>query len=273
MTNFRKSVARPAPGAGAAKPKNPLVKVIYADDLLEYPPTDENGVLMLGNIVLKDGAKTHTLYLTNDTQKSSHTTEGDADAEGIMKKFEASHPGDELEINEFVQNSLGIGFIIVHELECGSTRKKVIGTKCNPLYLKDEFSDDKEAVKHVLTFEQRMRDRHVAKFYDGELQFEENFNAALAVALAPANGYVYRLPVEDEGTAITIASNTIGNRKIVSLIGSGGEDPAVLAGGVSGPVTVLLSDGTAWTALKDAVINFEVFDAGAVTYLKEVSRR
>lgn len=273
MTNFRKSVPRPAPGAGAPKGKNGNVTVIYVDDILSFPGTDAGGVKLLGNIVLKAGAKMERIYVTDSTQKASHKYEGDPDAGGMLKVFEGSHPGDELEINEYVQNNIEVPVILVYDLDCGTNMRKVVGLPCNPMYLKPEFEDSNDAVKHTLMYEQRRRDRHVAKYYEGELLFAEAVMAdPEAIALSDANGPIYTLPVDDAGASIAIATNALDKVKVVSLVGSGGDDPSTLAGGVSGPVTVLLKDGTAWTALKDAVINLQLFDAGATTYLIELSR-
>lgn len=274
MTTFRKSVPQPAPGAGAPKPKKPNVTVVYADDVLVFPISDANGVKMLGNIVLKDGAKMERVYATIDTQKASHTFEGDPDKEGFLKMFEGSHPGDELAINEYIQNTIGVGVLVIYDVDCNTGLRKVLGTPCNPLYLKPEFTDDKDGVAHMLKFEQRMRDRFVAKFYEGELSIAENYvSPDFALAITDVNGPVYRLPVSDVAdTDITVGSMTQANKKVISIVGSGGDEPATLAGGVNGSVTVLLSDGTDWVALKDAVINLQVFDAGATTYLVELSR-
>lgn len=276
MTYTRKSVARPAPGAGAPKPKNAMVTIVYADDVLNFPGSDENGVKMLGNLVLKAGAKMHQLYETDDSQKASHSIEGESDTEGFLKKFEGSHPGDGIEINEFVQNTIGQGILILYSVECGSNVRKVIGTPCNPLYLKGEFVDDKDGAKHSLNFEQRRRDRNVAKFYEGEVMYSENYTAPdTSIDITDANGPVMQLPaVTVADTDVTVTTNTMTNaqRKIITLIGGGGSEPATLAAGVSGPVTVVLDNGTDWVALKDAVINLQIYDAGAVTYLIEVSR-
>ncbi len=272
--SFRKSVPQPLPGAGAPKPKKPMVTIVFADDILVFPMSDVNGVKMLGNIVLKDGAKMERIYETIDTQKASHTFEGDPDKEGFLKMFEGSHPGDQLEINEFIQNTIGVGMLVIYDVDCSTGLRKVLGTPCNPLYLKPEFTDDKDGVAHMLKFEQRMRDRFVAKFYEGELSIAENYvSPDFALAITDANGPVYRLPVSDVAdTDITVGSVTQANKKVISIVGSGGAEPATLAGGVNGSVTVLLSDGTAWVALKDQVINLQVFDAGATIYLVELSR-
>ncbi len=274
MTNFRKSVAKPALGAGAAKPKKGDVRLIYADDILSFPEVDATGVQLVGNIVLKQGAKVHKLYLTPTSQKASHTIEGDEDAENIKKKVEASHPGDEVEIAEFVQGTLGEGVIILLPRDCGANSHKVIGLPCNPLKMKGDFMDDKDGVKHNFVFEQLLGDRDVAKYYSGAVTFAENFQVVSATALAvnADNGYVYQLPATAVETAIGIATMTLPHGSIISLVGSGGAEPAVLSGGALTTTTALLKDDTDWVAYEGAVINLQVFDAGATTYLVEVSR-
>ena len=275
MANFRKSVPKPAPGSGAPKPKNGIVKVVYAADISVFPPSDSNGVKMEGNIALKAGAKVETLYLTDDTQKLSHSTEGDADAEGFLKKAEASHPGDSLEINEFVQNTIGEGVILFVDIECNGTGYKVLGTPCNPMYLKGELTDDKDGVKHMFNFEQRRRDRFVAKFYDGALPLTEPFmNPAFAVdyrqVVNPSG--TYNLPASTVAdTEVTINGADGTHNRVITLVGGGGAEPATLSDGINGPVTVHLKNGTDWVALKGAVINFRIF-TGVTYHLFEISR-
>lgn len=274
MSNLRISVPRPAAGAGAPKGKDQYVTVVYVDDIIGFPLTNERGVLLQGNIVLKPGAIMEKIYETDESQKASHKFEGDADAGGFLKMFEGTHPGDELEINEFVQNNIEVPVILIYPVDCNTGRRKVVGLPCNPVYLKAEFEDSKDGVKHTLTYEQRRRDRHVAKFYDGEINYAENYiSADTSLALATADGFVYQLPsVAVADTDVTITSSNIVHKKIVSIVGGGGTEPATLVGGVSGPVTVILDNGTAWVAYKDSVIHLQVYDGGAVTYLIELSR-
>lgn len=274
MSNFRKSVPAPSQGAGAPRPKNALVTIVHVDDILAFPPSDVNGVRMIGNIVLKQGATMHKIYETDDSQKASHSIEGDADAEGFMKKFEGSHPGDSLEISEFVQNTIGQPSIIIYPTDCGSNSKKVVGTPCNPMYLKGEFMDDKDGVKHTLQFEQRRRDRFVSKFYDGTLSFAQNYEVVgFEVGITQNESLVYQLPAcASAETEIELGVISLDDKKIVSLVGNGGAEPAYLLPNLSSSVKVLLSNGTQWVALKDATISLQYFDAGANTYLIEVSR-
>lgn len=281
MNNFRKSVPKPAPGAGTPKGKNANVTVIHKDDITFFPPTDENGVLLVGNIALRSGAKMHRVYMTDDNQKITHEYEGDADMGGYKKKFEATHPGDEIEINEYIQNNNEEPFILIYDLDCNTKKRKVVGLPCNPMYLKGTFEDSKDGVKHTLMFEQRRHDRHVSKFYEGELSFAEN-NLIADAAFVNLNSasFINQLPaVNTADTSVGIVGLSADNNKVFTLIGGGGTNPATLVaedlGVIAGEgwnVTVLLNNGTEWVALKDAVINLRVYDAGAKVYLQEISR-
>lgn len=277
MTYLRKSVPR-ADGVspGSANPKSPDVTLVYTDDILSFPERDPDGLVrLIGNIVLKPGAKMIKLYETPTSQKASHTIEGEEDMEGFQKKFEGSHPGDGLAINEFVQNTIGRGVIIIYGLSCGSNAKKVLGTPCNPMKLKGEFSDSKDGVKHTLNFEQYQSDGYVAGFYEGTLQFGSNFNVAVVtqIDLTPDNGQVYQLPATAVLANIDIDTVTLDHGKIVTLIGGGGAGASELTSGAKTGATVILKDDTDWVALAGAVINFKVVSAGATKYLVEESRQ
>ncbi len=273
MTYLRKSVPKPQAGSGAPTLKNGLLTVVYADDVLSEPTRDGNGVKMLGNLVMKSGAKMYQLYATPSTQKMNITIEGDEDLEGFINKIEAIHPGTRLEISEFVQNSIGEGFMIISGGGCGNISNRIFGSVCNPMKFVGEMADDNDGAKTNLVFEQKVRDGKIPGFYYGELTFAENATAPdETLDLLKATGAVYQLPSTATTAAITVDSIDLDAGTIVSLIGGGGDDPLTLSTGVTGQVTTLLKDGTQWVALEKAVINLEVFSDGTTTYLKEVSR-
>lgn len=277
MTHIRKSIGRSsAVSPGAARPKKAEVTLVYVDDILSFPERDPmGGVKLLGNIVLKPGAKMYTMYETPSSQKASHTIEGDEDMEGFKKKFEGSVPGDSLEFNEFLQDALGRGFIIIYGVNCGSNANKILGTPCNPMKIKGEFTDDKDGVKHAISFEQYQADGYVAGVYEGTLQYGSNFEvvAVTAVLMTEANGTVYQLPSTAVEAAIDVDTMSLPHGTVVSLIGGGGAGPSKLESGVKTAATIVLVQDSDWMALKDAVINFKVVDAGATKYLIEQSRK
>ena len=120
MLQFRKSVPKPAPGAGSPKGKSTNATLIYADDVIGGYMFDETGVRFTSNLLLKANATCHRIYMTDVTQKVTATTEGDPDAEGFIKKFEGMQPGDQIELTEFLEQTLGQGFIILYDADCGS---------------------------------------------------------------------------------------------------------------------------------------------------------
>jgi len=273
MTVIRKSVPRPTGvGVGTPSPKGE-VTVIFAADVLTFPSRDANGVKMLGNVVLLTGAQMYKIYASPKSQKASFETNGDEDNEGFVVKFEGSHPGDSLDYNEFVQNTLGQGVILIYGKGCGDNQGKVLGSPCNPMKLKASFIDDKDNKKHTLAFEQSYQDRYVPGFYDGVVSYAANYvSVDTSLDMLKTNGFVYQLPALAITAVITATSIDLNHGDVVSLIGGGGVAPATLASAVAGVVTVILANGTTWTGLTDAVINLQVFKAGATTYLIEQSR-
>lgn len=275
MGELRLAVPKPSKaGAGAPTPKYGLATLIYVEDILNFPLRDAKGVLMVGNIVLVANAVMHTIYLTPSSQKLSYTVEGDEDMEGFLPKAEGTVPGSVIETHEFVQNALGQGFVLIFGKGCGDNTGKVLGSPCNPMKLKPEFVDDKDGTKTTMVFEQTVKSSEIPGFYFGEVQYAANNEVAdaAAISLLKASGTVYQLPEDAAGAAAAVAAMDHDNGTILSLIGGGGADPTTLDGGVSGPVTIVLLNGTQWVALENAVINFEVVKGGATTYLIERSR-
>lgn len=270
-----KSVPQPQnTSAGAPTPKDRNITIFDANDVLAWPAPDANGVNLLGNFVMKPGAKMHQLYMTPSKQAATFESDGDEDAVGITQKFEGSFPGDTVEIREFVKNNLGRNLIIVYG-SCRDTNKTVCGTKCSPMKLQPSFTSNGDGTMHTLVFTQYMKTDQVPYNYTGTLEFAEPFASPLALPLLKANGTSYQLAEEAAGAAIDVASLDLDHGTVVSLIGGGGADPGILSGGASvtmPAVTVVLKDNTDWTALKNATISLEVFKADATTYLIERSR-
>lgn len=270
----------PAPqrrSAGAPTPKDPDLVIIKTSDVLAWPAPDAGGVNLLGNYVIKPGATMHKLYSTPSKIGSGFESEGDEDAVGVKQKVDASHPGNSVEIREFVLSALGESFIILQGT-CRDENKTVYGTKCSPMKLKPTFSDNGDGTNHTFVFEQYMRTDQVPYNYTGAMTFDAPFAVAdNNLPLLEANGLAYQLPAFEDalGTALDVASLDLAHGSIVSLIGGGGAEPAVLSGGPAtgaANVEVLLKEGTNWTALQNATISLEVFVAGATTYLVERSR-
>ncbi|WP_445458425.1 hypothetical protein [Flavobacterium sp. HNIBRBA15423] len=256
---------------GAAAPKNEII--LMEAEYVTFPPSDENGVLLEGNFVLADEEKMITIYSTKSKTDASMESEGDEDMNSFKSKLTLMHPGNSKEVKEFVQYWSGRNVIAMHKA-CGENHYEVMGTPCAPLQLKAAKQDNNDGRAWTLNFEPFAKSGYVPKIYEGAVVFAEPFEVAdvAAVPLLVANGYHYKLPALAVTAAIAIDGITLAHGKIITLIGSGGADPATLANGVTGDVTTLLVGGTSWTALNKSVINLKVFIAGATTHLIELSR-
>ncbi len=260
-----------APGAAAAK--DPNVTIVDVDDILFFPPRDSKGIVMIGDFAMKPGAKMIQFYATKSKISAPYTSDGDEDSISIKQAFEAQHPGNAKEIREFIQNWLGRNVIIIHG-SCAETEKQVVGTKCAPLQLKPEGKDDNDGRFHMLKFEAFAKSSFLPGLYTGALVLDAPVAIATAtdVDVNTETNTQYKLAANADGEAIAFGTVTANDRDHITLIGSGGADPATLANGAAGSVTVILRSATTWTALENSVITFEYVNAGATKYLVELSR-
>lgn len=257
-------------GAGSGKDQ---VTIVLAEDVAVFPPRDGSGVKMDGNFVMKAGAKMVTLYTTKSKGEAPVTTDGDEDSISIKQMFNTQHPGNRLEVKEFVQNWLGKNVYILHKA-CQDDFFEVMGTPCAPLQLKPEKTDTNDARFWSLKFEAFAKSAYVPGHYEGELVL--GAPAAVVdvteIAMFEDNGFQFKLPATATSEDIGVNGMDHKHGAFITLIGGGGVDPSVVSQGVAGAVTFVLKNGTAWTALENAVLQLQVFKAGATTYLFELSR-
>jgi len=271
---LRKSVAAPSGqiGPGAAKPKNPNVKIIFVDELLSSPQRNAAGIVMEGNYTFKPNGKMIEVYMTGKKQKLNYENEGDVDEESIKQMFEGSHPGNSKEIKELIQNLIGKDVIILSG-DCTKNSFEVFGTECAPMRLKPTGVIDDTRTGHDLSFEQTQATEFLPGTFEGAVVLAAPFNATSEdLALTKANGNQYKLATDTDGTELDIASLDHDHGAVISLIGNGGNNPFVLSSGVATAATVVLLEGADWAAQDDAVIDLKVFKSGNITYLFEQKR-
>lgn len=258
--------------SGSAAAKDPNVTIVAVKDIVTWPARDSKKVLMVGSFVLGPNPKIAEVYMTSSKTKAPYENDGEEDAISLKQKFEGEHPGDQLEINEFIADWLGEPCIVIHG-SCQDAFRKVVGTKCAPVQLKPSGQNDNDGRKHMLVFEQFAKTEWLPGHYLGQLPSVDPFTvvSSTAVALSPANGYVYQLPSLAVTASIAIATSTLEHGDVITLIGGGGVAPATLASGVTDK-SALLAAGSTWTGLAGATINLKVFKAGAVTLFVETSR-
>jgi len=265
-----KDSSRKSPGAPIAK--DPNLTLIRTKDIVSMPARNSKGVKMEGNFVLADGAQVAQIYVTPSKMNPTFDNEGDEDAISVLHNIEAMAPGDSLELNEFVQNNVSENVIAIYG-NCLNPIKKVYGTPCAPLQLKPSFKADNDSTEHTLTFEQFQKTELLPGHYEGDLP--DGLIAIVAdenLTLSKANGFIYQLLEDTAGTEIVPSVTDLETGDFVTLKGGGGSDPLVLANPSTGNVVVVLKDDVSWIAEENAMIDLEVVQADATTYLIERKR-
>lgn len=169
MAYVNASVPKKRGPVGAPAPKNPTIILINTRDVVADPARDDKGVLVAGDIELKPEATAIGIYATSSSISRGKTIEGDEDAEGITDTLTFAHPGGSLEIDEFIQNNLGEGFLIITR-ECGDgLGTRLHGTICNPMKFTLEGQDDNEARRNTFTFTQPLPSNLLPAHYRGTI--------------------------------------------------------------------------------------------------------
>lgn len=194
MSQFRLNAKKPKNNAGLPTAKTELY-LLYVEDIISMPEVNDKGILSTSDIIIDSSRRFHILYQTPSSQVHSREIEGDVDSRGFKKKISGTHPGDSIEINEFVKNNINQGFVILVK-SCNSDIKKIYGSKCNPLYFTGSFTDDSDKKGYELTFEQEFADDTPVIFYTGKVLVDED-------ALSPSDVEFSSMFVKLDGSNIT----------------------------------------------------------------------
>ncbi|MFC7345981.1 hypothetical protein ACFQO9_04520 [Chryseobacterium zhengzhouense] len=272
MTYSLKKLNKPATGAGAPINAGRFAYLAFVEDLVSFPNTDGNNVLLVGQPVFKEGKGLVPIYITSSSQEYSYESQGDQDSRSHKVKFLGTHPGDELEALEFSVNNLDKEFIVFIP-GCQSTDlTKVLGRPCAPLIFKSTHKGGKDGKKFEFTFEQEIGSKYVYFVYNGPLPTQEqayaevDFTAALTGLSA-----VQKVKVTAAAQALDITSlvdfvetqvTFIGQETVASKAGTISED-------LAGDVMILTKDGLQWKAVANSTITFEVYQTGSKIALIE----
>ena len=251
---------------GAPESRDPNIVIVKTANIVSSPARDANGVKMEGTYVFAAGTYAIKLYATPSSIKIIKSSDGDEDAVSITQGLEFAHPGDELTLNEFLQNYTGesvIAFVNTGACEGGNAYYKVIGSKCTPLSLKFEGQNDNDATKNIMKFDAFKKSNNVPGFYYGNLTFASVLATiaadATTVDTTPGSGQ-YQLTV---GSAAVVEITDLvngSNGDVITLLGSGGAYPTDI---LASEAKFEMVDGADWSALAGATITFKGFKNGA----------
>lgn len=152
------SVPKTGANPGRPKGKDENIIIVRTNDILTFPTRDANGVksVALSNLELKPGAKAIAIYATPSSIKRFDTGEGDPDAKGWLNNLEFEHPGDEVGLEEFLENNINENLVAVSSRR-NWTGVKIHGTIEEPLQFDAEQQDDKDGLKTTIKLKSIMR--------------------------------------------------------------------------------------------------------------------
>lgn len=138
--------------------------LIYLDDLVAMPTTDERGILAVNEIQIKNGAQFYEFYLTPSSQKIETDVDGNTSIKGFGQKISGTFPGTSLEVSEWFYANINQKFIAIQK-NCGS-HFKIFGSPYNPLFISGNFKDDKDSSLTEITFETVKRSKRPYFIYN-----------------------------------------------------------------------------------------------------------
>ena len=158
------SVPKKTANAGKPKSKKDQIIVFKWSDLETPPARDEKGILIAGDLAFKTGTTASAIYATPSSVKINQKSEGDVDSKATIQQLDFTHPGSELEIDEFLENNLNenLGAMVIPNDT--SLAKKLCGDPGAPLQIEFDSNDDNEGDKNAITLKSVMRGPKVAHY-------------------------------------------------------------------------------------------------------------
>ncbi len=152
-------------GSGAPAPKNKFAFLALLRDIEKFPPTDSLGVVLLGDIMMKENCGMMQIYITPSSQEYGYEISGEPGSKGYKTKFTGTHPGTEQQALEFVTNYLEEEFVILIP-DC-KKGVRVLGSPDAPLIFTSTHKSNKDSQKFNMVFEQDVAVDFIYRLYDG----------------------------------------------------------------------------------------------------------
>ncbi len=259
-------------GTGAASPGGRFAYIALVDDLVSFPNTDDNGVVLQGQPVYKEGKSAIAVYLTSSTKEFSYESQGEEDARTHKLKFVGSHPGTEQEALEFALNNLDKDFVVFIPGCQANDPVKVLGRPCAPLKFKSSHKSGKDGQKFEFTFEQEIGSKYVYFIFNGPIQSEPLVSAEVDFTTPVTSlAEVQKVKVLAVTKALEFGALSGLTAKQVTFLGQ--EENVTKAGTISedltAPIFVITKGGLPWKAVKGSTITFEVYETGSTIALIE----
>ena len=175
-------------GSGAAAPKPKFAFLALLRDIEMFPPTDSLGVVLLGDVIMKENCGMMQIYITPSSQEYGYETSGDSGSKGYKVKFNGTHPGTEKEALEFVTNYLEEEFVILIP-DCNKG-VRVLGSPEAPLVFTSTHKSAKDGQKFNFIFEQEVAVDFIYRLYDGKITLNDNIDIDMGDFLEALKNYI-----------------------------------------------------------------------------------
>ncbi|WP_418671877.1 hypothetical protein [Alistipes putredinis] len=171
MAYQKVSVPKNGDGAGCAAAKSSEIIIIDAEDIVSEPTRTVGNVVMEGDYTLKEDAESVSIYATAPTIDYTEEYSGDPDARGVKQGIGYEHPGNSVAIKNHTEAYMNKGVVILNK-ECDGSadgRVQAFGSKCNPLYMTPETTNNKEACKRKFVWKQEQASKFLPGDYKGKM--------------------------------------------------------------------------------------------------------
>ncbi len=179
---------------GLPSVKNGYLFLCFVEDIAVFPATDYTGVILDGDIELKEGVRWMVLYLTPGSQDHGYNADGDVESRGFLSEVAGKHPGNEIAAHIFLKNILNRRIIAVADY-CTGGYRKVFGHPDNPLYYSGGFTDNDSLREFDFNFKQAASDLISPYFYAGIIEADSEFPEIINPEVPPAE-YVAKANVD-----------------------------------------------------------------------------
>jgi len=155
---------------GAPLPKNSNIILMKLSDLdlAVFPARDALGIKIITDFVVT-GEAALGLQVTAKTISRNDNSDGDTDAKGWIQNLAFDHPGDNVDVNEFLAEWLNEEIIAISR-DCGDGEgTRMHGTPCNPLEMSVEEQDNAEGVKKTITLTSSQRGKYKSAHFSGAI--------------------------------------------------------------------------------------------------------
>ena len=163
------SVPKNSDGAGAATIKDPTIVIVDIDDIASEPTREVGNTELVGDLELAASAKAVGVYATPSSVSVTEESSGEVDARSCIKGVEYTHPGDSVAIANHAEAYMNRGVVILVK-ECDGSaagRTRLVGSKCNPLYLSPEYTNSSEGTSRKFVWKQNQGEKFVVGTYAG----------------------------------------------------------------------------------------------------------